>query len=400
MTTPVGTTRLIVQLLGIIIACFLTINGVESNPSDAVFDIINYGAKTEPKFDNAQAIIKAWKAACDSAGPAKVVIPAGDFMAGEVVFAGPCKSPTTTVEIQGHLFANIDPSTYTGGSWILFQRVDNVVMTGGGTINGEGKHDWKYANGDSLLAVSLRLEEVGHGKVNNLKFVDSMGYHIEVMGSHDIDLQKLTITAPGDSPFTDGVHLTGNTNVNVTDSVIGTGDDCVSIGHGNQNIMVARIICGPGHGICVGNLGKHADEKDLKGVTISNCTLTGTTNGARIKTYHDSVPITASDIIFQDIQMNDVQNPIIIDQHYNSSTTTTQSKVKIMNARFMNIRGSSASAVAVSLNCSSSAPCEGIELADIDLVPAGSTGPLTSACSNAKTVLKGTQNPPGPANCV
>ncbi|KAL2253618.1 exopolygalacturonase [Sesamum indicum] len=400
MAIPAGT-RLIVQLLGICIACFLSINGVESNPSsEAVFDIFNYGAKTEPKFDNAQAIIKAWKAACESSGPAKVVIPAGDFMAGEVVFSGPCKAHTTTVEIQGHLLANIDPSTYTSGAWIMVQRVDNVVLTGGGIINGEGKYDWKYADGVSPLPVSLIFQEVGNSKAHNLKFVDSMGFHIEVMDSHEIDLFNLTITAPGDSPYTDGVHLTNNINVNVTDSVIATGDDCVSIGHGNQNIVVARITCGPGHGICVGNLGKQADEKDLKGVTISNCTLTGTTNGARIKTYHDSAQITASDIVFQDIQMNNVQNPIMIDQHYNSTTTTAQSKVKISNARFVNIKGSSASAVAVSLNCSSAVPCEGIELADIDLKPAGSTGPLTSACSNAKTVLKGTQSPPGPANCL
>ncbi|KAL0421389.1 UNVERIFIED_CONTAM: Exopolygalacturonase [Sesamum latifolium] len=382
MTIPVGT-RFIVQVLGICIACFLTIHGVESTPSsEAVFDIFKYGAKLEPKFDNAQAIIKAWRAACESSGPAKVVIPAGDFMAGEVVFAGPCKSPPPPSKSRAICWQTSTPVLILAapGSWSRGSTTLSSPVEGSST--------------------SLQFQEVGNSKAHNLKFVDSMGFHIEVMSSHEIDLRNLTITAPGDSPYTDGVRLTSSINVNVTDSIIATGDDCVSIGHGNQNIIVDRITCGPGHGICVGNLGKLANEKDLKGVTISNCTLTGTTNGARIKTYHDSPQITASDIVFQDIQMNNVQNPIMIDQHYNSTATTAQSKVKISNARFVNIKGTSASPVAVSLNCSSTVPCEGIELADIDLKPAGSTGPLRSACSNAKTVLKGTQNPPGPAICV
>lgn len=54
---------------------------------------------------------------------------------------------------------------------------------------------------------------------------------------------------------------------------------------------------------------------------MTQCTLTGTTNGARIKTYHDSIPLVASGIVYEDIVMNDVANPIIIDQHYNSAAT-------------------------------------------------------------------------------
>lgn len=65
-------------------------------------------------------------------------------------------------------------------------------------------------------------------------------------------------------------------------------------------------------------MGKRPDETDVSGVTVTNCTLTGTTNGARIKTYHDSPTLQASGIIFEDLIMNEVANPIIIDQHYNS----------------------------------------------------------------------------------
>lgn len=56
----------------------------------------------------------------------------------------------------------------------------------------------------------------------------------------------------------------------------------------------------------------------MKGISVINCTLTGTTNGARIKTYHASPSIQASDILYKDIIVTDVKNPILIDQHYDS----------------------------------------------------------------------------------
>ncbi|KAK4406986.1 Exopolygalacturonase [Sesamum angolense] len=364
MAIPAGT-RLIAKaaclLLGL--ACFITINGVVANPfgarrsllGGAIFDITKFEAKADGITDNALSIIRAWKAACQSPGAAKVVIPRGNFMAGEVILAGPCVGQTI-LEIQGTLLANPDPSSYTGGSWIMLQKVDNVVVTGGGTINGQGKNVWQYAGGDSPLPVSLVFQTVGNGKLHNLRFVDSMGFHSKVTDSHDISVEHLTITAPANSPNTDGIHLSSSKNVKITDCVIGTGDDCVSVGHGTLNTDIARITCGPGHGMSIGSLGKRVDETDLNGLRITNCTLIGTTNG--------------------------------------------ESKVKISNARFINIKGSSISPVAVSLSCSSAVPCEGIQLENIDLVPSGKKGPLTSACSHAKLLIKGIQKPATPINCA
>lgn len=71
--------------------------------------------------------------------------------------------------------------------------------------------------------------------------------------------------------------------------------------------------------VSVGSLGKWKDETDLRGVTITNCTLTNTTNGARIKSYRQSPSLSASGIVFDNLVMNGVFNPIIIDQNYDSS---------------------------------------------------------------------------------
>lgn len=66
----------------------------------------------------------------------------------------------------------------------------------------------------------------------------------------------------------------------------------------------------------VGSLGKYDNETDVKGIIVKDCTLVGTQNGLRIKTYEGKSASRASSMIFQDIVMKDVKHPIIIDQFY------------------------------------------------------------------------------------
>ncbi|KAL2510521.1 Exopolygalacturonase [Abeliophyllum distichum] len=377
-------------------ACFLlgfallSIGAECANPAapsglghETIFDVTKYGAKPDGRKENSMAIIRAWNAACKSSGPARLLVPQGDFVAAEIILQGPCTAAKPiTIDIKGNLSA----------------------ITGGGTINGRGEATWNLSGskneGGPLLPVSLLYKKVTNVVMHHVNFVNSKGFHSKVTDSSNVAFSYIKITAPGKSPNTDGCHISSSSNVNITDSTIGTGDDCISIGQGTSKILIARIHCGPGHGISVGSLGKRPEEKDVKGVTVTNCTLTGTTNGARIKTYHASPQIQASAIIYQDIVLNDVKNPIIIDQHYNSKKTQEPSKVKISDVHFRNIRGTTVSTISVSLNCSRTFPCEGIELADINLTPSAGIGKLTSACSNAKYILRGKLNPPGPTGCA
>lgn len=73
--------------------------------------------------------------------------------------------------------------------------------------------------------------------------------------------------------------------------------------------------------ISLGSLGKVPNESDVTGVIVNNCTLIGTQNGVRIKTYPESDPSLASTIVFQNIILDNVDNPIIIDQSYGSKSS-------------------------------------------------------------------------------
>jgi polygalacturonase len=62
-------------------------------------------------------------------------------------------------------------------------------------------------------------------------------------------VKGVRVSAAGNSPNTDGIHVSSSTSVTILNSRIGTGDDCVSIGPGTSNLWIENVACGPGHGI-------------------------------------------------------------------------------------------------------------------------------------------------------
>ena len=136
------------------------------------------------------------------------------------------------------------------------------------------------------------------------------------MECKNLQFQHVTITAPGDSPNTDGIHIGRSSQINITNANIGTGDDCISIGDGTQDITIKQVTCGPGHGISIGSLGRYESEQPVSGIRVIGATLSNTENGVRIKTWPASPSGTASDIHFENVIMDNVGNPVLIDQNY------------------------------------------------------------------------------------
>lgn len=67
----------------------------------------------------------------------------------------------------------------------------------------------------------------------------------------------------------------------------------------------------------MGSLGKYPEEKDVKDIVVRDSIISGTLNGLRIKTWANSPSKSAVyNITYENIIMNAVYNPIIIDQLY------------------------------------------------------------------------------------
>ena len=96
---------------------------------------------------------------------------------------------------------------------------------------------------------SIKLNNVTNALVQNIKSINPKGFHIFVTNSANIRLRKLKIIAPADSPNTDGIHMSHSIKVQVARCTIQTGDDCISMIQGVNNVTINRLTCGPGHGI-------------------------------------------------------------------------------------------------------------------------------------------------------
>ncbi|KAF6993440.1 hypothetical protein CFC21_010332 [Triticum aestivum] len=315
--------------------------------NDVEVDVASYGAVGDGQQDDTPAFREAWAAACASPQPATLVVP---------------REKTYLVK---HRSAWPEENMRW---WIMFRNVDGLTVTGDGTIDGNGETWWKSScRVDKKL--KLLLSRCNNLTVENIQLLNSQQIHMSVEDCRDVLLKGITITAPGDSPMNDGIHIARTKDIQVLDCDIKTGDDCMSIETGTENLYASRITCGPGHGISIGSLGDDNSEARVSNVTVYKAHLSGTTNGVRMKSWQGGKGY-ATDVTFEDITMEDVHNPIIIDQNYCTSPKSCKkqtSAVEFSNIRFKDIRGTSATKEAIKLDCSDTVPCRDILLQDVKL---------------------------------
>ena len=96
---------------------------------------------------------------------------------------------------------------------------------------------------------SIKFTKVTNTVISGFTSLNPPAFHMHVVQSTNFTAHSLTITAPDESPNTDGMHISTSCNVKVLNSKIGTGDDCISVGQGNTDVTISGIQCGPGHGI-------------------------------------------------------------------------------------------------------------------------------------------------------
>ncbi|CAN6453901.1 unnamed protein product [Victoria cruziana] len=379
-------------------SAFSTIEG--QTTSSGAYHVDNYGAKGDGQSDDSQAIMKAWNAACGSTGSPTIVIPSKKYLVGPLQFEGPCSNTGVfTVQVDGVILASTNLSLYKSEEWILFTHINNLKLTGTGTFDGQGERAWPQDQCPfnlqcRVLPVSLKFAYLSNTEVEGITSLNPKFFHMALLNNKNFKIHNIKATAPKDSPNTDGIHLEGCIGVRIMDSSFATGDDCISVGQGNNDVYITNINCGPGHGISVGSLGRYAYEKDVDGLVVTGCNLTGTMNGVRIKSWQASpVTISARNITFDHIIVENVGNPIIIDQKYcpfrTSCTESEPSRVRLSDITFSNIIGTSISPVAVNLQCSAGFPCEDIKLQNINITYTGSEGATTSTCANVNASYSG-----------
>nr|ACN40008.1 unknown [Picea sitchensis] len=361
------------------------IKSSDLDPSAAVFSVDSYGAKGNGVSDDSQAFLAAWNAACTSSSDSIFLVPHGNsYLVKPISFNGPCNTGSLTAQISGRIVAPADPCNWNPEDrtiWLQFSKVQGLTIHGGGIIDGSGEKWWagSCSRDQNKVCLSVPFAFVVNSSSNvhlrDLTFQNSQKFHVVISLSKHVEVENLQIVAPGDSPNTDGIHIFTSEHVMIRNCTIATGDDCVSIIAQSSHIQVNDIICGPGHGISIGSLGKYNATDTVSDVVVNRASLSGTQNGLRIKTWQGGSGY-AQGIIFQHVKMINVSNPIIIDQYYCAGSSRCNqpapcnnqtSAVQVNNVTYTGITGTSATQEAIKLACSATVPCTNIVLEDISL---------------------------------
>ncbi|KAI3801855.1 hypothetical protein L1987_29972 [Smallanthus sonchifolius] len=380
-------------------------------PAVDEFDVFDYGASGVGQADDSQAFMYAWRDACNAeTNSASVIVPeAGTFLLNPLMFHGPCKPSIIHFIISGTIISPGSPETWNGrdsSQWIAFKNVTGLNVYGSGLIDGQGMQWWDQScryhpnkEGCTKLAPTvLKFLSCSEGTLSNIYIVNSPQTHVLVLDSKGFNVDNVMIQSPQDSPNTDGIHIHSSHIIKITNSIIGTGDDCISIGDYSSNIDISNIECGPGHGISIGSLGKDGEMVLVENIHIRDSSFKGTTNGARIKTWQVGQG-NIRHVIFENLIFDSVDNPIIIDQNYydvRGKCKEMKSGVKISDVAYKNLYGTSSTDIAITLNCSRFVPCSGISMENINLASIKSGKSLSANCIN----VHGTEVKVKPRSCL
>jgi len=294
-----------------------------SSSPTSFFNVLDFGAVGDGKTLNTAAIQKAIDT-CAQGGGGKVIVPAGRFLTNALflksnvhfeVLSGAIVAFTTEIgsvpSVQGR-WEGIDRVVYA--SLFNGQSLENVSLTGRGTLDGQGKVWWdawqvvrdlrrKAGMGDEREPENppgsplkwgrprmINLYDCKNVLISGLHIQDSPSWNIHPVRCENVLIDGVTITAPFESPNTDGIDPDSCNNVRIANCYISVGDDCVIIKSGYryredgipcENVAVTNCVFGTGHcGVGIGS----ETSGGVRNVVVSNCICDGTLRGLRIKT--------------------------------------------------------------------------------------------------------------------
>lgn len=288
----------------------------------ATFNVRDYGAAGDGAKKDTAAIARAIDA-CAKAGGGTVLLPPGRYLTGALTLKS---NMTLEIEAGATLLGSPDPEDYPlhPGVWgdgrkeisplIYAEDAENVTLRGRGVIDGQGQFWWrrmgwpdrrklpldqrtpaeraelaKLANGRPHLVRIVRGKFV---TIEQLHMINSPAWTVNPQFCEFVRVDGITIQNPVPSPNTDGINPESCRNVQILNSRIDVGDDCVTLKSGtdalgrkaarpDENITVTNCVMLRGHGgITIGS----EMSGGVRNVVVSNCVFQGTDSGIRVKT--------------------------------------------------------------------------------------------------------------------
>jgi polygalacturonase len=312
-------------------AAALTVAGfaLPSIPGNA-FDVTAFGAVGDNATDNTPAIQAALDAAT-AAGGGTVSIPAGTFLCGPINV----RSNTNLFLASGCILRMLPMgqwpnAPYTSGTtpnFISVVGVHDAMVSGSGTIDGQGQAWWDRVDGTNGVtkqatvrpACAINIESTTNAVLAGVSFLNTPNINVGVgKTSRYVVVANITITEPADSPNTDGIHIAGQ-DLLIDHCTVNNGDDDIVINSGNSGPETARVTItnctiGTGHGCSMGSF-TSASGKGIHDVTISGLTFNGTTAGINLKSEPGRGGVVQN-VTYSNIVMNNVGSAVSFSSYY------------------------------------------------------------------------------------
>jgi polygalacturonase len=324
-------------------------------------DPLTYGAVADGVTDDTVAIQTAVDT-CAANGGGSVPFNTGTFLTGPFTLKSHIM---LQVNAGATILGTIDQSRYVPAyigtpyrpnqALISVADATDVGIIGNGTIDGQGgvtppgagaKSWYDLARTATFPYASFPFAPSSNGlprpwlvefwntsgvTVQGVHLQNSPMWHLALRYVTDARINGITVTAPSNSPNTDGIDVVSSNVVTIWNVNIADGDDDVAIKSGlppiyqdpatpmpqaaTQNIKVVNATFTSGHGVSVGSEAINGAHD----IYLLNITMSGTSNGFRIKTGRDRGS-QIHDIYVQNVTMTNVTQPIVLNSYYPASS--------------------------------------------------------------------------------
>lgn len=265
---------------------------------------------------------------------------------GGTIYFPPGRYLTGTIELKSNMTLYIDSGAYIVGSadasdypmitketlpgynreghsgLIKAINAENVIVTGGGVIDGQGQNWWNNPENEHRPR-AIQFINCKNVRIEKVLIVNSAMWTVHPICCTNVTIDGITIKNPSNSPNTDGINPESCSNVHISNCTIDVGDDCLTLKSGTEddelqkqhpceNIVVSNCTMLNGHGGVV--IGSEMSG-GVKNITITNCVFNGTDRGIRIKTRRKRGGYI-EDIIISNILMDNIIVPFVINGYY------------------------------------------------------------------------------------
>lgn len=316
----------------------------------ASLSVTDFGARGDGVTDDTRAIQTAIN--CMPKG-SRLYFPKGTYLTSPL-----CLKSHITLEIPkgAKLLASSDRSCYPVipgvcidtengeevhfGTWegnavpmyqavIFAQHAEDIVIVGEGTVDGNAPEAGWWLNvkdqkiGRPRLMFFNRCEGI---IVHGIHACDAASWQMHPYFSKNISFFDMFISAPKDSPNTDAIDPEACDVVSIIGCRFSVGDDCIAIKSGKIDIgkkfktpanlhTIRNCLMEFGHGAVT--LGSEM-AGGVTNLTVNRCVFRHTDRGLRIKTRRGRGKDAVIDgIVFENIKMEGVLTPIVINMWYN-----------------------------------------------------------------------------------